>query len=428
MPAVSVDLSTDSLTPAVASAVTDPDTLYALAFSSVHADTSAFNDLTSGVRGIVTTGEKIVSMTIGADGAAELGKAVIAEVGTVIGTDTMQAMQGLVAEVVNAVADYLPLIGAAVGGVFGIIMGQLNADAAKHAAYEAASSAVLARQIPLSGVANTFQPADLFSYDAQWEIATGNAALVPSNPTNPSGYPYCPYSPLGLMLAAVTEDGDNDGGWQAIDPTWDGRATDGSVGDNNLHHPSAALGALYQAWPQGLVRKAGLAPARRRVYQTLRKAMGSRNSDQGSALWPVYLDMLVADFDRGALTRPFVVYLLTSYYDGKKIHDVADSGEYNTLGGHEFFLTQEIADTFAKQIQALVDAWKKQRKVPLDFTRLPHLTLTPSKGSTMFDAVKEKAQEAVEVVYKDGAVTKVGKGLGIAAGILVVLKVLAGRK
>lgn len=53
------------------------------------------------------------------------------------------------------------------------------------------------------------------------------------------------------------------------------------------------------------------------------------------------------------------------------------------------------------------------------------------KESVMNDAidlVKEKAQEAVEVVYKDGEVTKVGKGLGIVAGILVVLKVLAGRR
>ncbi len=46
----------------------------------------------------------------------------------------------------------------------------------------------------------------------------------------------------------------------------------------------------------------------------------------------------------------------------------------------------------------------------------------------MLEYVKEKAEEAVEVVYKDGAVTKVGKGLGIAAGIVVVLKVLAGRR
>ncbi len=68
---------------------------------------------------------------------------------------------------------------------------------------------------------------------------------------------------------------------------------------------------------------------------------------------------------------------------------------------------------------------------------LPHLSsvspaqaafLLNPKGPTMLEYVKEKAEEAVEVVYKDGAVTKVGKGLGIAAGIVVVLKVLAGRR
>lgn len=65
------------------------------------------------------------------------------------------------------------------------------------------------------------------------------------------------------------------------------------------------------------------------------------------------------------------------------------------------------------------------------FTRIPQIVLAPKKGSVMLEVVdyaKEKAQEAVEVVYKDGAVTKVGKGLGIAAGIVIVLKVLAGRK
>lgn len=59
------------------------------------------------------------------------------------------------------------------------------------------------------------------------------------------------------------------------------------------------------------------------------------------------------------------------------------------------------------------------------------LLILPKKGSVMHEAielVKEKAEEAVEVVYKDGKVTKVGKGIGIAAGILVVLKVIAGRR
>lgn len=65
---------------------------------------------------------------------------------------------------------------------------------------------------------------------------------------------------------------------------------------------------------------------------------------------------------------------------------------------------------------------------------VPKLTLripTPKKGSAMHEALtfaKEKAEEAVEVVYKDGAVTKVGKGLGIAAGILVLAKILKGRR
>lgn len=54
----------------------------------------------------------------------------------------------------------------------------------------------------------------------------------------------------------------------------------------------------------------------------------------------------------------------------------------------------------------------------------PELLAKRGVMNEAIDFVKEKAGEAVEVVYKDGKVTKVGKGVGLVAGLLVLVKVL----
>jgi len=60
----------------------------------------------------------------------------------------------------------------------------------------------------------------------------------------------------------------------------------------------------------------------------------------------------------------------------------------------------------------------------------PALNLIPNRGlmNDTIEYAKEKAQEAMEVVYKDGEVTKVGKIAGGVAAVIVVLKLLGKRR
>lgn len=135
----------------------------------------------------------------------------------------------------------------------------------------------------------------------------------------------------------------------------------------------------------------GIPRERRRIYQLLRRAIGSHSESDlhGSALWSLYMDMLADDFDAGRMTRGYAVYLLTHQYDvrlpGMNATDPELNKDVYTPDGFwpDMPLPRETFDLFVGQILQMIAKWKTVRATKpalmhLVFKKMRGLKLTPT--------------------------------------------------
>lgn len=298
----------------LATVSTDPDALYSIALSKVNRDTPP--ELSDVSKKILDAGIKIVGDAIG-PALNKLSGEALGTILSAIPSQTLNQMIGIVGAVASAVESMVPMIGMVVN-FFTAGFSSAQAFAASQASqWDAQAREVLNRPTPGS-FGGLITPADIFANDPNF---------IPGNPNYAAkflsgGYDYMPSTPFGILLAAITEDA-GIYGWA----------------DSNLHHLSDwvdrsknwYLQHLHFLGMDGQGYNVGIPKNRRAIYQSLRRAMGSYNSDQGKSLWPIYMDMLAADFKSGALTSDYATWLVTHVngFDGDELPDSLSGSPYN---------------------------------------------------------------------------------------------------
>lgn len=324
-----------------AGVLSDPDVLYAAAVKQIQATPDARLDFSALSHEIMARAEGVLKANAGAI-ASEVGNVVG---GALFGGGGGGGSSGLLSEisgevagfaeaVAKEVADVIPIVGSVVAAITAVTDIVSAQEAAYKAAFLEPVKAFLARPLSYSGQGTTLVPSDIFGFDPAYVPRPAPSGGVAIAGRLAGGYPFMPSNPLGAFLAALTEDGQGD--WCHINP--DAQFCDerengvdlsmgGAIFGGNLHRapaewnpPDYLLGQVMPIWRAAGVLAgtmgAPITPQRRVAYKLLRRAIGSRNADQGLVLWPIYFDMFVADWKRmGSL---YAIGMLTTVW--AKIH------------------------------------------------------------------------------------------------------------
>jgi hypothetical protein len=346
----------------------NPDVLYTAALGELRANVNVTKSFSPLAQEVFHAADHVLEQAIGSD-SEKLAEFVLKQAVDAIGSETLTAVSNIVSTIATAVADYVPLVGVVVSMFSDVLGGVAQETEARKQSQAEAEGMLLSRPLLGSAVGNRVQPSDIFAPDpvtavpkSVWEEASYQTTQAQAGKLIWSAYRYMPYSALGVLLAAVTEDsGDY------------GVAPNGFVSDTNLHHSIRALELAPTHYVQFLMMSnmpnevaahpnVGLPPERRRAYQLLRRAIGSRNDDQGRSLWPLYMDMLLTDVRSGRLTGSYMVWLLTHRFTMPDGGTEADgSFEYTgPTGGNIHSLPLESMKVFpyVNTILSLVDQWE----------------------------------------------------------------------
>lgn len=418
----------------VGAVVTDPGALYTAALAEVQGDPNTRKDLGAVSNFVLSRGAQIIASAVGAE-AKLVGEAVLNATIDLIGPGTIDAMAGIASEVAGAVSQAMPVISM----VFGEIESQMASIDAQQKAWKLhqtdLAAAVLDRPViasePNGKGGGMIVPSDIFAWDPENlpsyvppEVAWTNGHLygttIPENPVNVP-YPFMPRSTLGIIFAAITEDSADDYAPHALNqfgvnpPDVDNGNPPGVVTDSNLHHsPWFWENTNAQTNNFGKAAVANLIPpARRRIYQLLRRAMGAINDDKGRLLWPIYMDMLAADLDAGNLA--WSQGMLTSVFcdvthDGTfaKSFDQQDlvTTDPTAIQGNELQNLVRSAEPwtpaqvapFVAQIVTMINTWKQQRNhhmstafqsVAVQQANMRAITYTPARATGLLGLWEE---------------------------------------
>lgn len=348
----------------------NPDALYGVAVSALNANPSIISTLSPLAKSMFNLGYKIVSRAVG-EGTSTLGTMATQAVISTIGPEAFAAMSDIAAAVGTAVGDVIPVVN--------VMMGVVNV----------ATGIQSAVQGPRLERVNTFFTQGAVQGTGYNFSVSGADLFAPTVGQAQSGdfigaYNDRPRSVLGAVLAAITEDNDRESPVSIWGGDWHKQLVDS---DTNLHHSSAYWNMVFKPdyflktktdyWPDANCAttfnnrcNVGIPNARRKVYQNLRMAMGARGHDQGVTLLPIYLDMLIEDFDLGHLSPMFIYELLSTTYtdDGKARYDgiATVNGPMGVVGkrGVIPFDTANDNDQVSPLVDAvisLVNSWRMQR-------------------------------------------------------------------
>lgn len=359
----------------------DPGVLYAAAIGNV-VNAAIAPEMSLVSKFVLQEGEHIIEGLLG-ESTSALGESVLTGLASVVGWNTIDMVVGVANEVASAVTAVLPVVNMAMS-VVSAAADSINAYQVQWKQHQIDNAHDILVRSPLgSGYNGLILPSDVFAYDPEWLPESGVAV-----PQVHQGYSYMPASALGIVLAAITEDSAND--WAPHIPAAYGvnppDVTNGNppgvVTDSNLHHApwywdNARASSRTPLRPgQNFVN--AIPPERRRTYQLLRRAMGSRNTDQGVSLWPIYMDMLLADVRSGAIDPGASLGQLTNVFcditsDGTfaKDHDeqALTSTDPSFIQGNNLMnlvrsavpWSPEQMTPFVDQITNLVNDWETRR-------------------------------------------------------------------
>lgn len=337
-----------------ARAATDPDALYSVAIAQLGLSPAITAALSPIGQQVFEVAEGVVSNIAGA-AAGELADAILNEVSAIIGDDTLAAVEGVVSGIASEI-DAIPVVGSIVSFVLSFVSAVEADRAASTAAGEAQCQAVLSRYVIGSGYGGEVTPADIFAPDptlTAQQIASATTGAVLASDADVWGYWGMPNSALGIAFAAITEDGGPMG------------APNGFQGDDTIHHAdevlAEALPNKYMSYEPS-ESSVGIPKDRRTVYKALRTAMGSQNTDKGKALWPIYLDMLSADWDVH-MTGGYANYMISHFWNDGTHEIVESSAEFGWCGSNPQVVCCSAVEwtPIINQIAKIVAAWRSAR-------------------------------------------------------------------
>lgn len=350
-----------------AAVTTYADKAYVEAIGALHVNPQIVAVLSPMAKSLYDLGVKVIEDQAGQI-LTDVGGKVMEAATEAIGTEAAQAIAGVASTIGDAVGDIVPVVNLVLSfySIVSIPMKASGAEADRRTQKFFDQGALSGSDYNL-GV----NAADIF------------APIASDGDLGFTGYYWNrPKSLLGACLAAVTEDNIADLKHAGL-MMEDGRMTNGpSTGleialatDSNLHHAT-------EYW---FIAQTGLAPdllgiggavspnqghipgPRRAVYRALRTAMGARGHDQGAALLPIYLDMLLEDWDAGFLDAQFMasmiystVYGTTNDANVRPVESVAGSGSVNRPGCIAIPLDQ-LSGLVSPMVE-LLDHWRKTKK------------------------------------------------------------------
>ena len=382
-------------------AIEDPDAMYAAAISRLTQNPDFVGRL-GPIAVTVWNAAKGQILKVGEELAGKVADEVIADAGAVLGPAVASEIAGLAGNVVGAVADLVPFIGTVVQIVELGVAADAQAHAQAEAVYKAEAANALGRPIIGHGSGGAITPADIFARD-------------------PSDKPYQGsdvYSTLGQAFVGITEGQLSDSAPNAK-PILPGQG----LYDAPLSHAGEALDSvLPDAWrdvvkmnaagfgagllsssmhkPPPLPPEAqaemgvGIPRQTRLMFELLRRAMGAQPKDAGASLWPIYLDLLLAEIDAGRLTPNYAKFLLGFYWrDPLTFARFGDTHGVVTDEPHDSnpmgdgspgpYAGPSGFDPFVDQIWRILDNWRHFRADPAILAHLKkgpiHLTF-PKKA------------------------------------------------
>lgn len=302
----------------------DPGVLYAAALGNVIGTATidrgaAINaELSIVSKYVLQEGERLLTTLLG-EVSTKIGDAILSGIAEAVGWNTIDAVAGVAGEIASAAAAVVPFVNMVLS-VVGAAQDSINAYQLQWKQHQIDNAHDILIRAPLgSGYNGLILPADIFAYEPDWLPESGVSV-----PQIHQGYPYMPATALGIVLAAITEDSSSDWAprmpyaYGVNPPDAQNGNPPGVVTDSNLHHSAwywdNARASSPRALRPGQNFVNAISPDRRRTYQLLRRAMGSRNKDQGVSLWPIYMDMLLADVRSGAIDPPASLGQLTNVF------------------------------------------------------------------------------------------------------------------
>ena len=349
-----------TLIPSKVQALADPNVLYASALGYLSTNSVITASLSPLGQEVFATAAKVVENLVGEE-AGQLATVLLNDIEAVVGAETLQAVEGVVAGVISEVSGAIPILGQIASFVMSFI-GAVEADkAAEKQAGEIQCSSVLSRFVIGSGYSGEVLPADIFAPDptiaAQYRALLEDPNTAHSSDADVWGYQGMPNSALGIALAAITEDGGP------------GASTTGNgfIWDDNIHHADEILAdALPNKYKTYAPNEAsvGIPKERRNAYKLLRLAMGAHNTDGGKALWAIYLDMLSADWDV-TMTGGYAGYMLSHFWNSGTQEIVESAAEYGWCANNPQVVccSQVEWSPIVDQIVQIVAQWRISRSM-----------------------------------------------------------------
>lgn len=298
------------------------DHLYGEAISALGLDPAVVEIFSPAAKALYDVGIGVVRAAVG-DAVTQIGETVMSEATAALGPEVVSQLSGVAGQLGAAVGDAIPIVN--------LFLAAYNIASAIQDAYQAPlaerlNQFFLVGQVQGSGKDGLITAADLFapSREAvagpQWGAYTDRprsvlgALLAATSEDNLGEVPYEAFPPTyppeveqlaahaGIPLPAIHR-------WPGTDPMW----MQAMVADTNLHHSPIIWDlASNPAWPwaSSTTGQQGIPAPRRKLFRALRRAMGARGEDDGATLLPAYLDLMLAEWDAGHMTRELATNLL----------------------------------------------------------------------------------------------------------------------